>query len=1066
MSKHDSDGADASRIEALTRRSFFRLNAALIAVAGTTSCTWRGQPLDTRDALHLLRAEDLLSLRVELSNLFIQHRFLKSARLVRERAGQSATMTFVLSGQHIAEQAFDDLVDTNPSTSPVLPVGTRIAPPTRLTFKWPESLQHIDLTMDHLLAWEHWQFLPKQSTVSIPAGMQLEMNIADRALDALTQIRWAAAREPVTINGRSELWHLRLLQEGLSDAGLPVVIRLAAPESCASPSTQPDAFDLTPNQQERCAVNGKTAYLRSLLLSPMGAWLDLDGKWETGAVRRWTHRTAAGQDQRVLVEGGEGFLFPFGHSASLVTVTERKIALARNENDEPRRAAILQKRSFIVIKQPTLLYPVGETVFEQLTVRQKVTPPLSGLDEVNPAEEPFWIETSGLAFEFHFDAVDWAGHSSQFSAPAVFVMNEPVQVPKAKTVYDNPRSDEDNKSNLSAQAVVVSPYQPKQESNEARSEGDTLLHLLQIEHSARIESGSLDAADNRRFYWQTPKLQARIPALINNLQPEINIGWFDLLQPDDNMGELFAIASEGARRIPMSFSERADRSGGVVAPSIDVQGISRIFGPVSDAKSVRETGQFSADNYFSDDAKILGGFGLQEIGGEEKSTLIPQFFFTVSKEEIKKKKEWYEDETDEEKAAPKQFKTTVETGLKWQFQLPTFSIPILFIRLASRTSDKGKSLSTLNIKTALKRTFQPANEDAAESEDADTATSEEAPPADEDKKPLADWSAKGSIENFDLILLAAKLGSLTFLFDELSLTLGPPDTKNGQDEAAISKKVSCELGDIKGEGALAIVAPFLKILAGLPVMAKFSHVSGTVVPYPASVPSVTDADAYISIGPIPLPDIKFANFSITDISASFGLGCFFFGRENKAQEIVVPGNRIMLALGTSDKPLTVMAEPWGGASHIAMSFDFGHGLSGFQFGLGVVFGSKFDFKIGKAKCIGSLSLIYTYVNTDDMPLDNSLTLMLRIDGKAHLAGWIDITLRIAASGTYGTSGIAFELRILLQVKIAFFTVGVSLQLRHEIETAQTDRLGAAADSFDMNKEQWLQYQSAFAGARS
>lgn len=62
------------------------------------------------------------------------------------------------------------------------------------------------------------------------------------------------------------------------------------------------------------------------MLTSLGAWMHVRGAWNpTGAlsVEEWQHRGTMGRDHYVRVVY-KGYLFPFGHRASLIKVTERK----------------------------------------------------------------------------------------------------------------------------------------------------------------------------------------------------------------------------------------------------------------------------------------------------------------------------------------------------------------------------------------------------------------------------------------------------------------------------------------------------------------------------------------------------------------------------------------------------------------------------------------------------------------------------------------------------------------------------------------------------------------------
>jgi quercetin dioxygenase-like cupin family protein len=72
-----------------------------------------------------------------------------------------------------------------------------------------------------------------------------------------------------------------------------------------------------------------------VLLSSIGSSVELAGNWRSGhtqlEVAKWLHRSTLGRDNYVRVET-RGFLFPFGHRATLTTVAtgrrtgERRVA--------------------------------------------------------------------------------------------------------------------------------------------------------------------------------------------------------------------------------------------------------------------------------------------------------------------------------------------------------------------------------------------------------------------------------------------------------------------------------------------------------------------------------------------------------------------------------------------------------------------------------------------------------------------------------------------------------------------------------------------------------------------
>ena len=150
-----------------------------------------------------------------------------------------------------------------------------------------------------------------RSRIELPVGLALSPDPA---------ARWAHATRPVAHNGRIELWHTRLASDGPDI--LPTV-------SILGPGYTPEVdWETALTDADRQSLIGKSAEARTLILSPMGGWLDVRGRWEaqTAAdLSRWEQVATAGQDQRVVVERQEGFLYPFGHRATVLSVTERKV---------------------------------------------------------------------------------------------------------------------------------------------------------------------------------------------------------------------------------------------------------------------------------------------------------------------------------------------------------------------------------------------------------------------------------------------------------------------------------------------------------------------------------------------------------------------------------------------------------------------------------------------------------------------------------------------------------------------------------------------------------------------
>jgi len=175
---------------------------------------------------------------------------------------------------------------------------------------------------------------------------------------------WAHAKKPVVSpeTKRTELWHtryaLRLRSKIIEEDNKLKTIRAiwtrdpffkwyvdnnnypelshhynpTSPNPILNPFRMSlDAFDrenivfLTANQHID-SYFPKPVHVKRLMLTSFGAWMNVRGAWNPVGdltVEEWRHRSTMGRDHYVRVVY-KGYLFPFGHRASLIKVTERK----------------------------------------------------------------------------------------------------------------------------------------------------------------------------------------------------------------------------------------------------------------------------------------------------------------------------------------------------------------------------------------------------------------------------------------------------------------------------------------------------------------------------------------------------------------------------------------------------------------------------------------------------------------------------------------------------------------------------------------------------------------------
>ena len=337
-------------------------------------------------------------------------------------------------------------------------------------------------------------FLPASSTTGAtePAPNQTSLEMPWWLfLSPLPAGRWAHAIDRVTNLGRTELWHTGLVEPppgqlpGTSPAGPSHIRALWAkdgafppyhtPSPQAGPPVPPPSLGeggdigtkpgvpfrgpLAPRDRADIVVSssvhgsvgrGGNGYVPQpvdvdrLMLTSLGGYLDAFGSWEAGAIdensgtslESWRHRMSLGRDHYVRIVR-KGFLYPFGHRASLIKVTERKFAnvdIPQGQLVQKRRVAYLFQRYFIVVREPVKTYNDGAqpdgnwaNPFRSIRITSLTTPVLDPpVNDLNiPGSNPpeiFTPKVAGAPFRFQMQGTDRAGKVHSFTAAAPFVL--------------------------------------------------------------------------------------------------------------------------------------------------------------------------------------------------------------------------------------------------------------------------------------------------------------------------------------------------------------------------------------------------------------------------------------------------------------------------------------------------------------------------------------------------------------------------------------------------------------------------------------------------------------------
>jgi hypothetical protein len=636
------------------------------------------------------RREDFLYLRFDFFNLKLDTSVAGKPKLVFANASQPAAIGVVFAPQNIAEEAFLETAAEfgNKEEETLKPPGQLsllAAHESRLCFQLPTG-GSLAYDIASLLTWTGLTplLVPVAPTTPPPPGQQIRApNPYETALELPWRLilspneksAWAHALNPVTASGRTELWHTRLgvLSGGVANEGIATnrsvravwsrdpnfakYLAKNAPET-EVPDT-PTPFRMSLTERDRYDIvrltsdytipkyTPEAAQINRLMLSALGGFVDLRGHWEPPApnaagggglisLEEWRHEGTLARDHYVRIVR-RGYLFPFGHKAVLVKVTERKFNPLPNSSASQPRGAYLRQRYFIIVREPEKAFggnapgqPDGGRAFPftRVLIKTLVTPSLqapSAFDkEVEPSATGLFIPMvePGKPFLFHMTGSDWVGAQASFTTPVVFVNEtialEPSLMKLVGGVYAK-ASAAQRTADLQGRSIALA---------KSLKAGDTNVEVKTMLWGSAIPTTAQPSSlDQPAFYPTMAQADVRLSAAeqVSGTTLDPTIEYFPgFLEKDFHGGDVFAQIA--GKAVPLNFE--ANKSGGVATPNFEIGGLSRQLGPVGDLAGVAG-GHFEPSKYLGEGAKLLGGILLKEIfevielltGGEGKEAL-------------------------------------------------------------------------------------------------------------------------------------------------------------------------------------------------------------------------------------------------------------------------------------------------------------------------------------------------------------------------------------------------------------------------------------------------------------
>ena len=503
-------------------------------------------------------------------------------------------------------------------------------PPVEVTPIGPLPLREAPSTISQLLNKPHQ---PSDAVTAIEIPYRLIQS-------PLMGGGWKHATEPVTQGGyRTEIWHTRLgartrqgpLAPWTVDDKSPAWIRAIWSEdypdgqqNMGEPQFSLDPFDrcnivkLTADYSPGLAYTPRPTLAKRLMLTALGGWLEAEGNWPQprpsgNDLQNWTHRTAMGRDYYARVVYA-GFLFPFGHAASLVELTERRFEDGFNGS----RAAVLHKRDFIVVREPSRSYPQSgvngnDFPFKTVEITTKTTPDLNAVNKESTGFTWLTLLNTSTEFEFALVGIDGSGRRIPFTAPLCFL-------PASGTRIPNDYPDQGR-----VRIVATDDYT---EARSTRPLGGAMLQFA--ENSDKDTSFPADYIVFGHKVTGTPgpmapffqpilrKAGIRVPAVerLMNTSTAFEVSYPDVYKNSGFSGnpqEIFLEVVSGASKLGINQSDPGAPSfAGLISPDLTPGMLSRSHGPLAGSVANALAKPFDPSTLFPD-VKLLGIVSIGDL---------------------------------------------------------------------------------------------------------------------------------------------------------------------------------------------------------------------------------------------------------------------------------------------------------------------------------------------------------------------------------------------------------------------------------------------------------------------
>ncbi|WP_309144027.1 hypothetical protein [Streptomyces sp. PKU-MA01144] len=1068
----------------------------------------------------LVRQSDMVDLTLALWNCSVETGG-GQARLVRVDEALAAFVVVHFGPQAVTERAFLEASGGGNEPPTAAPVPTRISGTSRLAFDVTGVLP-LDFTVDELLDWA--RFTPRLVPNALPRtapgtfrSLPRRPDSTETSLELPWRLQlspaesggWAHSADPVTHGSWTEVWETRLgvreRQEGgdwrvaeapdaepfvravwASDPGFENW--LTTPASVPSGDTTDglrtalvprDRYDIVrlSGDYSLRTVGGRgpaPIEVERLALGALGAGYDMRGEWDpvvtanySSTTREWTHRGALGRDHHVRVVS-TGFLYPFGHRAAVLSLTER--TSQRPSASSEARAAYLRKRLILVVRQPVKSYSDDADVrnagrrfpFRRVRLLTARTPPLepaTGYVGGGPAGNSYVPRVGGSAYRFHLRGTDWAGRDVDFVAPLVFVSDAGARSSAHLQALHAAYHTDDPLRTAGFGGRTVALAQPGAHPGDTELPVESMVFTGEAPRSSADTAAMVDAG-RAPFYPALDRLTATLPVVRELSGDDPGPGTFSYHDAAgssyvlggfgaQNPGEVFLAATPGVDPVQVGFP--ADRSGGVVTAEFAIAGVSRSRGPVAgDAHDAARNLFDPRKMYPRSEARLAGGLELKDLLKPQGATPNPEQAFELTARQ----------EADAD------------------------GRPVMTELRSKLTPELRAWPSGVNL-------FVPADPKKCLTVDTRVTSRTDAPTE------VVDRVVKGELKNFTINLWGT--GATRFVTLDVA-RFRFVERKDAKTE------VDCDIRTVSYHGALKFVDALSRYCTflgwepptGPPTgggssarTASFRRAAGAPAAAAAAAdehPSAGQGDRYVDVSPqgvalnrtFAVPEIQLGAFALTGLSVYAGVVIPFDGKPI----------RVRFAFSSRDKPFSVVLSFLGGGGFAAVELGLG-GVEMLEFSFEVK--ASYSFAIGSvvSGAVEAKAGVYFSVESaENGDQACELTAYLQFSGAVSVLGLVTLSLvAYLALSYYDTpERLVGEATVSVSVDLFFFSFSNSYTVRRELikgsgrsdgASARADRgsgarsalaasptaVGTARMSFGdtLTRQEWLdQYCAAFA----